>query len=123
MPYYPNASNTNSHTAKSYSPAPRLLPQEVAFILQISLWQVQQMRRKGQRLRAEGQSNSEIIEAGGLPPTHRGNFASEILPFVKQNPIAVLVMTQILDGTRVAPWTADPKALPTPLASAIGRYF
>lgn len=123
MPYFPSTLRTASAESTPAFFSPRLLPQEVAFLLQTSVWQVYQMRRKGRRLRAEGRSDVEIIEAGALPPTHRGNFPSEILPFLKREPIAVVVMERLLEGVLFVPWTTDPKAQPAPLTSVFRSNY
>ena len=123
MPYYTRIQVDPNNPCLSDRINPRLLPQESAFILQKTLWQIEQLRRKGRRLRFEGLTNPQIARAGALPPTPRGNYPSEILPLISENEIAIVALRRIVDGQFHVPWTSDKQAQPAPLVAIFGGWL
>jgi hypothetical protein len=123
MPYYTHIPNQPTRPGPAERVNPRLLIQETAFVLQKSPWQVEQLRRKGRRLRFEGFSDFGIAEAGALPPTPKGNFPSEILPLICNNETAIVALRRIVDGEYHVQWVADKKAQPLPLIAILGSGY
>jgi hypothetical protein len=117
-------------THPSHHPSPpttsiacrRLLAHEVAFVLQVSPWRVAQMRRKGRRLASIGLTVEQIAAEGGLPPTHRGNFPSDLLPLIEEEPLAQIALKRIREGSLVAPWIPDLSDAPRPLSIVFRQY-
>lgn len=98
---------------------------EAAFIARRSRREINNMQRRGDRLKAKGLTDEEVVAAGALPSTwtagRRTVAAAALRRCVANDPIALVVLEALCGGRLVAPRPRDPTAIPPDTIEVIHR--
>ena len=102
---------------------PALSQHEAAFAMRVSQDQVSNMLDRGQRLRARGVADEEIVARGALPVSMLGSRRGvspsmlALTPRVAQDPLALRAVGLFMEGRLRAPRAATTSQLPPDLTS------